>query len=170
MPADQGREELLDTIEAQRRTIGALLKDKREPIAILGAGIRFPGGNENLDEFAAFLREGRSGIRPIPPDRWDVDAFGGDGAGKVRTVAGGFLDQIDQFDAQFFNISPQEAQWVDPQQRLLLEATWEALENANINPATLRHGNGGVYVGASGLLQGTAAVLLVTPSSWRYYR
>ncbi len=91
MPADQGREELLDTIEAQRRTIGALLKDKREPIAILGAGIRFPGGNENLDEFAAFLREGRSGIRPIPPDRWDVDAFGGDGAGKVRTVAGGFL-------------------------------------------------------------------------------
>src|SRR6266511_788178 len=151
MPAEQGREELLDTSEAQRRTIGALLKDKREPIAILGAGIRFPGGNENLDEFAAFLREGRSGIRPIPPDRWDVDAFGGDGAGKVRTVAGGFLDQIDQFDAQFFNISPQEAQWVDPQQRLLLEATWEALENANINPATLRHGNGGVYVGASSI-------------------
>jgi len=154
MPETPGPDELLDTIAWQRQTIGELMREKYEPIAVVGAGIRFPGGNENLDEFAAFLREGRSGIRPIPPDRWDVDAFakrGEDDAGKVQTAAGGFLDQIDQFDAQFFNISPQEAQWVDPQQRLLLEATWEALENANINPATLRHGNGGVYVGASSI-------------------
>ncbi|HXL19325.1 MAG TPA: type I polyketide synthase, partial [Streptosporangiaceae bacterium] len=129
-----------------------LPQETAEPIAIIGAGLRFPGGNETLDGFEEFLREGRSGIRPLPRDRWDVDAFApSDRAekGKIRTAGGGFLDVIDQFDAAFFSISPLEAQYTDPQQRLLLETTWEALENANVNPATLRHGNGGVYIGAS---------------------
>ena len=129
-----------------------LPQETAEPIAIIGAGLRFPGGNETLDGFEEFLREGRSGIRPLPRDRWDVDAFApSDRAekGKIRTAGGGFLDVIDQFDAAFFSVSPLEAQYTDPQQRLLLETTWEALENANVNPATLRHGNGGVYIGAS---------------------
>lgn len=126
--------------------------DEHEPIAIIGAGVRFPGGNESLDQFAEFLRRGGSGIRPVPEDRWDVAAFSSDdpeAKGKIRAAGFGFLDQIDQFDAPFFSISPLEAQYTDPQQRLLLEATWEALENANIDPVSLRHGNGGVYVGAS---------------------
>ncbi|MBO3747420.1 type I polyketide synthase [Streptosporangiaceae bacterium NEAU-GS5] len=123
-----------------------------EPIAIIGVGLRFPGGNTTLDGFADFLRNGRSGVGPVPDDRWDVAAFApadeGD-KGKIHTAGGGFLDRIDEFDAPFFNISPKEADFVDPQQRLLLETTWEALENATINPAPLRGGNGGVYVGAS---------------------
>jgi acyl transferase domain-containing protein/NADPH:quinone reductase-like Zn-dependent oxidoreductase/NAD(P)-dependent dehydrogenase (short-subunit alcohol dehydrogenase family)/acyl carrier protein len=154
MPETPGHDELLATIAEQQATIGTLRDQKHEPIAIVGVGIRFPGGNENLTDFAEFLREGRSGIRPIPEERWDPEVFtkrSEDDAGKVGTTSGGFLDNIDQFDAQFFNISPQEAQWVDPQQRLLLEAAWEALENANINPATLRHGNGGIYVGTSSI-------------------
>lgn len=144
-------EELCATIDEQKAKIGQLLREKYEPIAVIGAGIRFPGGNETLDGFADFLRTGSSGIRPVPQDRWDVSAFAANGAeqGRVRTTSGGFLNQIDQFDPQFFNISPKEAPWVDPQQRLLLETTWEALESANIDPASLRHGNGGVYVGTS---------------------
>jgi acyl transferase domain-containing protein/acyl carrier protein len=131
-----------------------------EPIALVGMGFRLPGGNETPEGFTEFLREGRSGIRPVPEDRWNVAALAprpdeADGEepekGKVRTAGAGFLDQIDQFDAQFFNISPKEANFVDPQQRLLLETAWQALEQANINPATLRHGNGGVYVGASSI-------------------
>jgi acyl transferase domain-containing protein/NADPH:quinone reductase-like Zn-dependent oxidoreductase/acyl carrier protein len=144
----------LDTIQDQRAKISGLLREKHEPIAVVGVGIRFPGSNDNLDDLAEFLRAGRSGMRPIPEDRWDLDTFtpdGDDTAGRVRTAAVGFLDQIDQFDPQFFNISPKEAPWVDPQQRLLLEASWEALENANIDPGTLRHGNGGVYVGTSSI-------------------
>ena len=131
---------------------GTQLPEADEPIAIIGAGLRFPGGNETLDGFEEFLREGRSGIRPLPRDRWDVDAFtpGEPGEkGKIHTAGGGFLDVIDQFDAAFFSISPLEAQYTDPQQRLLLETAWQALENANVNPAVLRHGNGGVYIGAS---------------------
>ncbi|MER8187632.1 SDR family NAD(P)-dependent oxidoreductase [Kitasatospora sp. NPDC094015] len=128
--------------------------EQNEPIAIVGIGLRFPGGNESPEGFAEFLGQGRSGIRPVPEDRWDVPAFtpaDEEQKGKVHTTGAGFLDQIDQFDAQFFNISPKEANFVDPQQRLLLETAWEALENANIDPGTLRHGNGGVYIGASSI-------------------
>jgi acyl transferase domain-containing protein len=131
-----------------------LLREQREAIAIVGVGLRFPGGNTTLDGFEEFLREGRSGVRPVPRDRWDVDAFTSDDPqvkGKIRAAGCGFLDGIDQFDASFFGISPLEAQYTDPQQRLLLETTWEALENANLNPGTLRHGNGGVYIGASSI-------------------
>lgn len=125
-----------------------------EPIAIVGVGLRFPGGNDTLDDFGTFLREGRSGIRPAPEDRWDAPEFSSDDPevrGKIRTAGGGFLDKIDEFDAQFFSISPVEACNTDPQQRILLETAWEALENANINPGPLRHGNGGVYIGASSI-------------------
>ncbi|SOD81884.1 type I polyketide synthase [Streptomyces sp. Ag109_G2-15] len=125
-----------------------------EPVAIVGIGLRFPGGSGSPDEFDAFLREGRSGIGPIPRDRWDVDAFtpeGPDDKGKIRASAGGFLDRIDLFDAGFFNISPKEARYMDPQQRLLLETAWQALEHAGIDPAPLRRGNGGVYIGASSI-------------------
>ncbi|WP_033819470.1 type I polyketide synthase [Kitasatospora sp. MBT63] len=128
--------------------------EQNEPIAIVGIGLRFPGGNESPEGFAEFLGQGRSGIRPVPEDRWDVPAFkpaDAEEKGKVHTTGAGFLDQIDQFDAQFFNISPKEANFVDPQQRLLLETAWEALENANIDPGTLRHSNGGVYIGASSI-------------------
>jgi acyl transferase domain-containing protein/NAD(P)-dependent dehydrogenase (short-subunit alcohol dehydrogenase family)/acyl carrier protein len=125
-----------------------------EPIAVVGIGLRFPGGSESFDEFDAFLRDGRSGIRPIPEDRWDVAAFtpdGPDDRGKIRTGSGGYLDRIDLFDAPFFNISPKEAHYIDPQQRIVLETAWHALEHANIDPTTLRRGNGGVYVGASSI-------------------
>ncbi|MFE9449668.1 SDR family NAD(P)-dependent oxidoreductase [Streptomyces sp. NPDC006739] len=125
-----------------------------EPVAIVGIGLRFPGGSGSSDEFDAFLKEGRSGIGPIPRDRWDVEAFtpeGPDDKGKIRATAGGFLDRIDLFDAGFFNISPKEARYMDPQQRLLLETAWQALEHANIDPAPLRRGNGGVYIGASSI-------------------
>ncbi|WP_331757501.1 SDR family NAD(P)-dependent oxidoreductase (plasmid) [Streptomyces sp. NBC_01387] len=122
------------------------------PIAIIGVGLRFPGGATSLDEFEEFLRTGSSGIGPLPEDRWDVAAFtpsGPDDKGKIRATAGGYLDRIDLFDAGFFNISPKEAQYIDPQQRMLLETAWQALEHANVDPTPLRRGNGGVYVGAS---------------------
>jgi acyl transferase domain-containing protein/acyl carrier protein len=152
-----GQDELrsnLETIQRQQETIRQLLLEKYEPIAIVGVGLRFPGGSNSPAEFTEFLREGRSGIRPVPADRWDVAGLATgdpDAKGKIRMAGGGFLDRIDEFDAQFFNISPKEAPYVDPQQRMLLETAWEALEHANIDPTALRRGNGGVYVGASSI-------------------
>jgi myxalamid-type polyketide synthase MxaB len=121
------------------------------PIAIVGMAFRLPGGNTTIERFAEFLGAGRSGIEDIPADRWNVaELYDPSGApGKIRARRGGFLDQIDRFDAAFFSISPKEARYVDPQQRLVLEVAWEALESANVNPSAASSRNGGVYIGCS---------------------
>lgn len=139
----------LETIQQQSRSLEEFRSERIEPIAVIGVGLRFPGANETLDGFDEFLREGRSGICPLPQPRWRVDNSATDG--KITATGGGFLDRVDEFDAQFFNISPKQAPFVDPQQRLLLETAWHALENAAVDPGPLRHGNGGIYIGASPL-------------------
>lgn len=143
------------TIDEQQATIERLRLERHEPVAIVGIGLRFPGNCRTPVEFSEFLRAGRSGICPVPGERWDVAAFAADGPddarGRMTMARAGFVDQIDQFDPLFFNISPNEARYVDPQQRLLLETAWEAFEHANIDPTPLRRGNGGVYIGASSI-------------------
>ena len=138
----------------QQELLRQLLLEKYEPIAIIGMGLRFPGDNNTPAVFDQFLRAGGSGIVPIPEDRWDSAAFwsdADDAKGKVRTIGGGFLRGIDQFDPKFFNISPKEADYIDPQQRLVLETAWEALEDANVEPTGLRNGNGAVYLGVGSM-------------------
>ncbi|WP_371681563.1 type I polyketide synthase [Streptomyces sp. NBC_01276] len=136
-----------ETVRRQKRTLGEFLLEKHEPIAVVGVGMRLPGRNNSLSDLDSFLRDGRSGIGPLPRDRWVPEVADGD----ITARAGGFLDHIDEFDAQFFNIPPKQAPFIDPGQRLLLETVWEALEDSGIDPAVLRHGDGGVYVGASPL-------------------
>ncbi len=138
-----------------KQLLDKLLREKYEPIAIVGMGFRFPGSNHSPDGFANFLREGRSGAGPIPPDRWDVAGLAADAdpnaspRGRIRTQGGGFLEGIDQFDPRFFNIAPKEANYIDPQQRLVLECAWRALEHANIDPHSLKDGDGGAYIGVA---------------------
>ncbi|MFD8985672.1 type I polyketide synthase, partial [Streptomyces sp. NPDC059564] len=136
-----------ETVGRQNRALGQFLLEKHEPIAVVGVGMRLPGGNHSISDLDSFLRDGRSGIVPLPRDRWVPEVADGD----ITAAAGGFLDRIDEFDAQFFNIPPKQAPFIDPGQRLLMETVWEALEDAGIDPAGLRHGDGGVYVGASPL-------------------
>jgi acyl transferase domain-containing protein len=129
-----------------------LIKERYEPIAIVGVGIRFPGKANNFKDFIKVLENGIDCIEEIPKSRWDNDKFYDNRKGipgKIYTHSGGYIDDFDSFDAKFFSISPKEANNVDPQQRLLLELTWEALEHANIDPNSLRGGNGSVYFGAS---------------------
>ncbi len=121
------------------------------PVALVGMACRFPGAAD-LDEFWSLLKAGRDAVGEIPDDRWDVEAyFHPDPAkpGKMYTRAGGFIADIDKFDAGFFGISPREARRIDPQQRLLLELTWEALESAGIVPERLAGSQCGVFVGIS---------------------
>ncbi len=121
------------------------------PIALVGMACRLPGADD-VAEFWSLLKAGRDAVTEIPDDRWDVDAhYHPDPAkpGKMYTRAGGFIANIDKFDAGFFGISPREARRIDPQQRLLLELTWEAFESAGIVPARIEGSQTGVFVGIS---------------------
>ena len=123
-----------------------------EPIAVVGMGCRFPGGVDSPAGYWQLLRDGASGIVRVPGQRWDADAFYSADhtvAGTICTREGGFLTswQPDEFDAEFFGMSPREAAGMDPQQRLLLEVAWEALENAGITAQGIRGTQTSVFVG-----------------------
>jgi myxalamid-type polyketide synthase MxaE and MxaD len=122
-----------------------------EPIAIIGLACRFPGA-ESPEAFWQLLRAGLDAISEVPAQRWPSRAFYDPNPatpGKMNTRWGGFLRQVDQFDAQFFGIAPREAERMDPQQRLLLELIWEALEDAGQPPDQLTGSSTGVFVGIS---------------------
>jgi acyl transferase domain-containing protein len=121
------------------------------PIAIVGIGCRF-AGCRGVDAYWSFLMDGKEGITEVPGDRWDAGAlYDPDprAPGRTCTRRGGFLDDIDCFDAGFFKVSPREASRMDPQQRLLLEVSWEALEHAGLAPDRLAGSPMGVFVGVS---------------------
>ncbi|WP_309268168.1 polyketide synthase, partial [Azonexus sp.] len=114
----------------------AVVDDKNarsNDLAIVGIGCRFPGDANNPRQFWENLVAGLDSISETPESRWAIDNFYHPKTGVVAKSAtkwGGFIKDIDRFDAEFFNISPREARLMDPQQRLLLEVCWEALEDA----------------------------------------
>ncbi|MEW6236329.1 MAG: type I polyketide synthase [Candidatus Omnitrophota bacterium] len=127
------------------RRSGALAPSN-ESIAIIGLGCRFPGAS-HTEAFWRLLREGIDAIGEIPPGRWGEANKNCETPGKGNIRLGGFLKEVDQFDAEFFGISPKEAESMDPQHRLLMEATWEALENAGL--IALEGSQTGVFLGVS---------------------
>ncbi|MCF3118695.1 SDR family NAD(P)-dependent oxidoreductase [Streptomyces arenae] len=116
-----------------------------DPIAVVGMGCRLPGGVRTPEELWRLVHDGVDAIAPFPEDRgWTLDP---EATGHVRT--GGFLADVQDFDAEFFRIGPREARAMDPQQRLLLEASWEALERSGIDPESLRRTRTAVFLGVS---------------------
>jgi phthiocerol/phenolphthiocerol synthesis type-I polyketide synthase E len=123
---------------------------RAEPVAVVGMGCRFPGDVHGLDSYWQLLVEGRDAITEVPTDRWDAHSlYDPDPStpGRMNTKWGGFLSDIADFDAEFFGITPREAEAMDPQQRLLLEVTWEALEHAGIAPDSLSETRTAVMMG-----------------------
>ena len=155
---DQRTEELspLKRAIVEIRDLKARLADTEarahEPIAVIGMGMRLPGGANDPESFWRLLYDGVDAITEVPAERWSIDELydpDPEVPGRMAIRHGGFLRGVDEFDAAFFGISPREAETIDPQQRLLLEVTWEALEHAGIAPDRLFGGSAGVFVGIS---------------------
>ncbi|HEY0789748.1 MAG TPA: SDR family NAD(P)-dependent oxidoreductase, partial [Chthoniobacterales bacterium] len=120
-----------------------------EEIAIVGVFGRYPMA-ENLEEFWTNLRAGKDCIVEIPRERWDhrlfYDPVPGT-LGKTQNKWGGFLKDIERFDAPFFSITPREAFVIDPQERIFLETVWRTVEDAGYRRSALAGKEVGVFVG-----------------------
>ena len=125
------------------------LTDPPDDIAIIGMACRFPGAGD-YEAFWRAQRDGRFCVGEVPADRWRWQQYYStrrEDENKTISKWGGFMADIDQFDAALFRISPREAELMDPQQRIMLELAWSCFEDAGYAPASLRGSNTGVYLG-----------------------
>ncbi len=142
----------LNELRSLRSQIRDLQYKKTEPVAILGIGCRFPGSCDSPDDFWQLLNQGVDAVSEVPKNRFLIDKYydpDPDAPGKIYTKNGGFLGDVDNFDADFFDMTPREVISLDPKQRVLMEVTWEALENANIPSDSLYGESAGVFFGMS---------------------
>ncbi|KAH7094847.1 hypothetical protein FB567DRAFT_543251 [Paraphoma chrysanthemicola] len=119
-------------------------------VAVVGMSCRTAGGNDTLDKLWDFLLQKKNASGEVPAHRWEPWRKRDPRNAKILDNIirkGYFLDNLEDFDAAFFGISPKEAELMDPHQRLGLELAWEALENAGINPDQLSGSDTAVYMG-----------------------
>lgn len=140
---------------ASKRTVpapAAAAADADTDVAVIGIDCRFPGAADAM-QFWENLAGGVNSVSEIPRDRWDWRPYFGDSRETNKTSSrwGGFIDDVDKFDGDFFHISPAEAQLMDPQQRLMLELCWGCIEDAGYSPRSLAGSDTGVFVGVAGL-------------------
>ncbi|WP_133169036.1 type I polyketide synthase [Streptomyces sp. DH-12] len=138
-----------ETERARQKKPRAATRTVDEPIAVVSMACRLPGGIDTPEAFWELLASGGDAVGGLP-SRWGgLDLYDPDpeAVGKSYAREGGFLEDVEGFDAAFFGVSPREAVSMDPQQRLVLETSWEALERAGIRPESLSGTDTGVYLG-----------------------
>jgi acyl transferase domain-containing protein/NADPH:quinone reductase-like Zn-dependent oxidoreductase/NAD(P)-dependent dehydrogenase (short-subunit alcohol dehydrogenase family)/SAM-dependent methyltransferase len=131
-------------------TVPPKQKQSVSAIAVIGMSGRFPGAS-TVEAFWNNLANGKDSITEVPSERWDINAYYDSNPqhlDKTHCKWGGFLTDIDKFDALFFKLSGREAELTDPQQRLFLEEAWKALEDAGYANASISNTKCGVFVGA----------------------
>ena len=119
-------------------------------VAIVGLAVRTAGGNNSPEKLWQFLLDKKNASGQVPHKRWEPwlrrDVRNAKEIEKTLD-RGYFIEDLENFDAAFFGISPKEAEQMDPHQRLGLELSWEALEHAGIDPKTLAGSNTAVFMG-----------------------
>ncbi len=144
------KQRTINLLKHMQARLQAAENRNREPIAVVGIGCRLPGKVRRAEHLWQNLNNGVDSIEEVPSTRWDVsEYFDPDptAAGKMNSRWGGFIDNVDMFDAGFFGIAPREAVSMDPQQRLALEVAWRALEDSGIPPSSLLGTKTGVFLG-----------------------
>lgn len=117
-------------------------------VAIVGAACRFPGA-QSADELWELLLSGGDAVGEIPRQRFDAEKLHSSEPGRphtIRSISGGYLEGVENFDADFFDLTPSEAEQMDPQQRILMEVVWQAIEDAGLTAEGLAGTNTGVYL------------------------
>ena len=123
-----------------------------EPIAIIGMSCVFPGGANSPEQLWDLLISGTDTVKEVPAERWNAQKYYDadyQAPGKMNTINGSFIDNVQDFDAAFFGISPREAESMDPQQRLLLEVSFQALQTSRYTLKDIHGSNTGVFIGFS---------------------
>ena len=125
-------------------------KARVTPVAVIGLACRLPGGISSPDQLWQALLRGEDFVTEVPLDRWDIDEYYDPEPGvpgRSHCKWGAFMDNLGDFDPEFFGISEREAIAMDPQHRLLLETSWEAMEHAGLAPAQMADSLTGVFIG-----------------------
>ncbi len=140
----------IDPIKAQADICADTSKVRETSIAIIGVHYNFPGGTSNSDDFWESLMQQKDCITPIAESRPQIVADCQNYNGMLESFPpwGGFIKDVELFDAPFFGISPLEAESMDPQQRKVLELIWSVIENSGYNPYKLAGKDIGLFVGA----------------------
>ncbi|WP_372366348.1 aminotransferase class III-fold pyridoxal phosphate-dependent enzyme [Candidatus Uabimicrobium sp. HlEnr_7] len=148
---------LIEALIIEQQEITNIISTQKQPthklgtqdIAIVGMACKLPGGIETPEELWQILKNGENVISQCPEGRvaWPQDINP-----MIRKAInyGGFISNVESFDANLFRISPREAEYMDPQQRILLELSWSCLENAGVNIEESTNEDTGVFIGASG--------------------
>lgn len=132
-------------------------------IAVVGLDCAFPGAGDG-DAYWDLLMRGGDTVGDVPRQRWDAAAFPG------APARGGFIEDIDVFDNDFFSVVPRDAAAMDPHHRLLLQCAWRAIEDSGRAPTTLAGTDTGVFVGVMGgewgrLTMGNGDLARITPQA-----
>jgi acyl transferase domain-containing protein/acyl carrier protein len=115
-------------------------------IAIIGMAGRFPKAKD-IETFWHNLKNGIESISIFSSEEMEENIDPTIVKNPQFVKAGYVLEDVDLFDAQFFRMTPKEAEIIDPQQRIFLECAWEALENSGYTPENYQ-GAIGVYAGS----------------------
>ncbi len=142
-------EQLAQGPDVGRSTSARAGSQAERPVAIIGCSCHFPGGVTDPEGLWSLAAAGGNAVTSVGQSRprilQDAKRYGVDGNFPAW---GGFVDDVDRFDAAFFAVSPLEAEAMDPQQRKVMELVWETLARSNTDPGSLAGRGVGLFVGA----------------------